>query len=68
MDEIITDRLVLRGFKRSDKNDLFEFLSQLKDDEFEGCPDITYESCDAELKRRLDTNDFTPSSFRKAAR
>ena len=28
----------------SDNDDLFEFLSQLKDDEFEGYPGINYEN------------------------
>ena len=36
MDGITTSRLMLRGFQNSDYDDLFEFLSQLKDDEFEG--------------------------------
>ncbi len=44
MKEIRTDRLILRAFKGSDYGDLFEFLDQLKDDEFEGYPGITYEN------------------------
>ncbi len=43
MKEIRTDRLILRPFKESDYDDLFEFLSQLEDDEFEGYPGINYE-------------------------
>ena len=34
--EIVTGRLVLRPFRESDYDDLYEFLSQLMDDEFEG--------------------------------
>ncbi|MBQ6510117.1 MAG: hypothetical protein IJI07_11640 [Flexilinea sp.] len=44
MEEIITDRLILREFRETDYDDLFEFLSQLEDDEFEGYPGITYEN------------------------
>ena len=40
MHEIRTKRL-LRPFRESDYDDLFEFLSQLADDEFEGYPGIT---------------------------
>ena len=43
-EEIKTDRLLLRRFRESDYDDLFEFLSQLEDDEFEGYPGITYEN------------------------
>lgn len=35
MKEIITERLVLRQFKDSDYDDLYEYLFQLRDDEFE---------------------------------
>ena len=44
MTEIRTNRLILRPFRESDYDDLYEFLSQLRDDEFEGCPGITYEN------------------------
>jgi len=33
-----TEWLILRRFRESDYDDLFEFLSQLEDDEFEGYP------------------------------
>ena len=42
--EIRTSRLLLRRFKESDYNDLFEFLSQTEDDGCEGCPGIAYEN------------------------
>ena len=38
MKEIRTRRLILRPFAETDYDDLYEFLSQLKDDEFEGYP------------------------------
>ena len=44
METIETERLILRPFAESDYDDLFEFLVQLKDDEFEGYPEITYEN------------------------
>ena len=44
MTEIRMNRLILRPFRESDYDDLYEFLSQLRDDEFEGCPGITYEN------------------------
>ena len=47
MTEIRTARLILRPFRESDYDDLFEFLSQLENDEFEGYPGITYEACEA---------------------
>ena len=42
----------------SDYDDLFEFLSQLKDDEFEGYPGITYENGKEYLRQRLDSEEF----------
>ncbi len=44
MNEIKTERLLLRAFKESDYDDLFEYLSQLENNEFEGYPGITYEN------------------------
>lgn len=38
MKEIETGRLILRPFRETDYDDLYEFLSQLRDDEFEGYP------------------------------
>ena len=32
MKEILTERLILRPFKESDHDDLYEFLSQLEND------------------------------------
>ena len=58
MQEIRTRRLILRPFAESDYDDLYEFLSQLKDDEFEGYPGITYENGREHLKYRLQSEEF----------
>ena len=58
MDEIVTERLVLRGFQESDYDDLFEFLSQLRDNEFEGYPGITYENGREHLAYRVGSEEF----------
>ncbi len=51
--EIRTDRLILRAFRETDCDDLFEYLSQLENDEFEGYPGITYENGRKHLKYRI---------------
>ena len=58
MREIRTARLLLRPFRESDYDDLFEFLSQLKDDEFKGYPCINYENGREHLKYRLGSEEF----------
>ena len=58
MREIRTKRLLLRPFRESDYDDLFEFLSQLADDEFEGYPGITWENGREHLKYRLGSEEF----------
>ena len=58
MKEIRTERLLLRPFRESDYDDLFEFLFQLKDDEFEGYPGITYENGREHLAYRLGSEEF----------
>ena len=58
MEEISTERLLLRPFFETDYDDLFEFLSQLKYDEFEGYPDITRENGREHLKYRLGSDEF----------
>ena len=49
---IRTARFLLRPFRESDRGDLYEFLSRLKDDEFEGYPGVSYESCLAQTRSR----------------
>ncbi|MBR5110894.1 MAG: GNAT family N-acetyltransferase [Clostridia bacterium] len=56
--EIMTERLVLRPFRESDYVDLYKFLSQLRDDEFEGYPDITRENGLEQLTVRLGSDEF----------
>ena len=58
MDTIETPRLLLRGFEEKDYDDLYEFLSQRKDAQFEAYPDITYENGKEHLKYRLGSSDF----------
>ena len=63
MREIQTRRLLLRPFRESDYDDLFEFLSQLEDDEFEGYPGITRENGREHLKYRLRSEEFYASEL-----
>lgn len=58
MQKIITKRLILREFRESDYDDLFEYLSQLEDDEFEGYPGITYENGRDHLNCRIESEEF----------
>ena len=58
MEEIRTSRLLLRRFRESDYDDLFEFLFQQKDDEFEGYPGITYENGREYLQQRVGSEEF----------
>ena len=55
---IETKRLKLREFMEVDYDDLYEFLSQLENDEFEGYPGITYENGKEHLKYRLSSDEF----------
>ena len=68
MEEIVTARLVLRPSRESDYNDLIEFLSQLRDDEFEGYPDITYENGKAHLAYRLGSEEFYAVELKESGR
>ncbi len=58
MNTIETERLILRPFRESDYGDLFEFLYQLRDDEYEGYPGITWENGREHLKYRLNSEEF----------
>lgn len=55
---IETERLILRPFREEDYDDLFEFLSQLEDNEFESYPGITYENGKEHLNYRLASEEF----------
>jgi len=65
---IRTERLLLRPFRESDYGDLFEFLSQLEDDEFEGYPGITWENGREHLKYRLGSEEFYAIELTEAGR
>ena len=56
--ELFTERLFLRTFQETDLDDLYEFLSQLEDDEFEGYPGITRENRLEYLKQRVGSEEF----------
>ena len=56
--QIRTGRLILRSFRASDYDDLFELLSQLRDDEFEGYPGITYENGRERLRERVGSEEY----------
>ena len=56
--KIETKRLILRPFEESDYDDLFEFLSLLENDEFEGYPGITYENGKEHLTYRMESDEF----------
>ena len=58
MDSYETTRLILRPFEEKDYDDLYEFLSQRKDAQFEAYPDITYENGREHLSYRLGSGDF----------
>ena len=58
MKEIKTDRLILRPFRESDYGDLFECLDQLRNDEFEGYPGLTWENGKEHLRYRVGSEEF----------
>lgn len=58
MMKIETQRLILRLFEQADYDDLYEFLSQLENDEFEGYPGITYEGGKEHLAYRVNSDEF----------
>lgn len=58
MNTLETERLILRCFQESDYEDLYEFLAQRKDDDFEAYPDITYENGKEHLKYRVGSEEF----------
>ena len=55
---IETERLLLRKFEESDYDDLYEYLAQLENDEFEGYPGITYENCREHMSYRMGSEEF----------
>lgn len=55
---IETERLILRMFKDTDYDDLYEYLKQLENDEFEGYPGIIYENGKEHLAYRVGSDEF----------
>ena len=58
MQNLETERLILRNFLETDYDDLYEFLSQRKDDKFEAYPGITYENGREHLRYRVGSDEF----------
>ncbi|MDD6627899.1 MAG: GNAT family protein [Lachnospiraceae bacterium] len=63
-----TERLILRNFKESDYDDVYEFLSQRKEDAFEAYPDITYENGREHLKYRVDNDEFVAIQLKETGK
>lgn len=55
---IETEKLIIRNFKLTDKEDLCEYMLQRVDEEFEGYPDFTKEKGDEEIKFRSQSDEF----------
>ena len=68
MREIRTKRLLLRPFRESDYDDLFEFLSQLEDDAFEGYPGITRENGREHLEYRFGAEEFCAVELKESGK
>ncbi len=68
MDAVVTERLILRPFRESDYDDLFEFLSQLADDEFEGYPGITYENGRKYLEERIRSEAYYAAELKETGK
>ena len=68
MNRIETKRLLLRTFEEKDYDDLFEFLSQRKYDEYESYPNITYENGREHLKYRQGNDEFYAIVLKKSSK
>jgi hypothetical protein len=68
MHEIQTKRLILRPFRETDYDDLYEFLSQLREDAFEGYPGITYENGRKHLDERLGSEEYWAMELRETGK
>jgi len=68
MKEIMTERLILRPFREEDYDDLYAFLSQLRDNEFEEYPGINYENGREHLKYRLGSDEFYAIELKETGR
>ena len=68
MTTIETSRLLLRPFEERDYDDLYEFLSQRREDRFEAYPDITYENGREHLRYRLGSGDFFAMELKESGK
>ena len=68
MNEIPTPRLILRPFRETDYDDLYEFLSQLREDAFEGYSGITCENGRKHLDERLGSEEYFAMELRKTGK
>jgi RimJ/RimL family protein N-acetyltransferase len=55
---IETERLIIRNFKLTDKNDLCEYMIQRVDKKFENYPDFTMEKAEKEIEFRSQSDEF----------
>ncbi len=58
MNEIRTERLILRPFREQDSDDLYESLYQLREDEFEAYPDLSPVNTGKYLAVRLRSEEY----------
>ena len=65
---IRTERLLLRPFRETDHRDLYEFLAQLENDEFEGYPGITFENSLAQLRERLGSEEYLAMELKESGK
>ena len=68
MNEIHTPWLLLLPFRETDYDDLYEFLSQLRGDEFEGYPGITRENGRKHLTERLGSEEYYAMELRSSGK
>ena len=68
MEKLETARLILRPFEEKDYDDLYEFLSQRREDVFEAYPGITYENGREHLAYRLGSSDFFAMELKETGR
>ena len=66
--ELFTERLYLRPFQETDLDDLYEFLSQLENDEFGGYPGITRENSLKHLKQRVSSDEFCAVALKETGK
>lgn len=68
MTQLTTERRLLRPFREDDYDDLFACLRQLRDDEFEGYPGITYENGREQLAARLGSEEYVAIVLRESGK